>query len=58
MCNLSYNANDFIEKNEELAQCIDQIESGFFTPDQPDALKDLANSVRNHDRYSIFYTGP
>jgi len=48
-----YNANDFIDKNEELATCIDQIESGFFTPDQPDALQDIANVLRNHDRFLV-----
>uniref|UniRef100_A0AC35GQI1 Alpha-1,4 glucan phosphorylase n=1 Tax=Panagrolaimus sp. PS1159 TaxID=55785 RepID=A0AC35GQI1_9BILA len=48
-----YNANDFIAKSPELAQCIDQIENGFFTPDHPDLLKDLANSVRHHDRFLV-----
>jgi starch phosphorylase len=48
-----YNANEFINKSEELAQCIDQIESGYFTPDQPDLLKDLASSLRNHDRFYV-----
>jgi starch phosphorylase len=27
-----YNASEYIEKNPELAQCIEQIETGFFTP--------------------------
>ena len=48
-----YNANDFISKSSGLAQCIDQIESGYFTPDQPDLLKDLANSLRHHDRFLV-----
>jgi starch phosphorylase len=48
-----YNANDFIAKSPGLAQCIDQIENGFFTPDHPDLLKDLANSVRHHDRFLV-----
>lgn len=49
----SYNALEYIEKNPELKQIIEQIESGFFTPDQPDALKDLANSLRCHDRFYV-----
>uniref|UniRef100_A0AC34GNF0 Alpha-1,4 glucan phosphorylase n=1 Tax=Panagrolaimus sp. ES5 TaxID=591445 RepID=A0AC34GNF0_9BILA len=48
-----YNANEFISKNSELAQCIDQIDSGYFTQDQPDLLKDLANSIRHHDRFLV-----
>uniref|UniRef100_A0A914QVH7 Alpha-1,4 glucan phosphorylase n=1 Tax=Panagrolaimus davidi TaxID=227884 RepID=A0A914QVH7_9BILA len=48
-----YNANDFIAKNAELAQCIDQIETGYFTQDSPDLLKDLANSIRHHDRFLV-----
>uniref|UniRef100_A0A914XVM5 Alpha-1,4 glucan phosphorylase n=1 Tax=Panagrolaimus superbus TaxID=310955 RepID=A0A914XVM5_9BILA len=48
-----YNANDFISKSPELAQCIDQIDNGFFTPDHPDLLKDLADSVRHHDRFLV-----
>lgn len=47
----SYNANDFIARSSDLTQIMDQIENGFFTPDQPDLLRDLANSLRNHDRF-------
>ncbi len=45
-----YNALDFINKNKELTHAIDQIETGYFTPDKPDLLKDLANSIKYHDR--------
>jgi starch phosphorylase len=48
-----YNASDYIKKNAELAQCIEQIESGFFTPDQPDALQDLLNVLRHNDRFYV-----
>ncbi|KAH7730883.1 glycogen phosphorylase [Aphelenchoides avenae] len=48
-----YNANDYIAKSKDLAQIIDQIETGFFTPDQPDLLRDLANSLKNHDRFYV-----
>lgn len=48
-----YDAQEFIAKNEELAECIDQIESGYFTPDQPDCLKDIAQSLRKHDRFYV-----
>lgn len=46
-----YNASEFIDKNRELAQCIDQIEHGFFSPERPDLFKDVANVLRYHDRY-------
>jgi starch phosphorylase len=48
-----YNAHDYIKKNKELAQAIDQIENGFFVPDQPDLFKDVANILRNHDRFLL-----
>jgi starch phosphorylase len=48
-----YNPEDFISKSPELAQCVDQIENGFFTPDQPELLKDVANSLRFNDRFLV-----
>jgi len=48
-----YNAQDFISKNKELAKAIDQIDQGFFTPEDPNMLKDLANSLRYHDRFLV-----
>ncbi|KAI6192841.1 Alpha-1,4 glucan phosphorylase [Aphelenchoides fujianensis] len=48
-----YNASDYIAKNPELAQCVEQIESGFFTPDQPDCLNDLLNVLRHNDRFYV-----
>lgn len=48
-----YNASEYIEKNPELAKCIEQIESGYFTPDQPDALRDLVNVINHNDRFYV-----
>lgn len=48
-----YSAYDYINKNSELKQCIDQIEGGFFSPQRPDLFKDVANVLKNHDRYLI-----
>uniref|UniRef100_A0A1I8BD89 Alpha-1,4 glucan phosphorylase n=1 Tax=Meloidogyne hapla TaxID=6305 RepID=A0A1I8BD89_MELHA len=48
-----YKSTDFIEQNIELLQCVEQIEAGFFTPDQPDALKDIANCLRFYDRFHV-----
>lgn len=46
----SYNPEDFIKKNPELARIVEQIETGFFTPDQPDLLHDVAMALRKWDR--------
>ncbi|CAD5225177.1 unnamed protein product [Bursaphelenchus okinawaensis] len=48
-----YNASEYINKNAELKQAVEQIETGFFTPDQPDALRDLVNVIKNHDRFYV-----
>jgi starch phosphorylase len=48
-----YNAADYINKNAELRQCIEQIEGGFFSPSKPDLFKDVANVLRYHDRYFL-----
>jgi starch phosphorylase len=48
-----YRAADYIAKHPELEQCVEQIESGFFTPDQPDCLHDLLNVLRNNDRFYV-----
>lgn len=41
---------DYINKNAELKQCIEQIECGFFSPNNPDMFKDIANILKYHDR--------
>jgi starch phosphorylase len=45
-----YNPREYYEKNPELKQCIDEIASGFFSPEDPQLFRDLANSLLNHDR--------
>merc|ERR1711872_613656 len=46
-----YNAWDYYNKIPELRQCIDQIQSGFFSPNNPDQFKDLVNILMHHDRF-------
>ncbi|KRY65437.1 Glycogen phosphorylase, partial [Trichinella pseudospiralis] len=50
-----YNSLTYIEKNAELKQCIEQIETGFFSPNNPDLFKDIANMLKYHDRASLSY---
>uniref|UniRef100_A0A2P2HW60 Alpha-1,4 glucan phosphorylase n=1 Tax=Hirondellea gigas TaxID=1518452 RepID=A0A2P2HW60_9CRUS len=49
-----YNAWDYYNSNPELRQCVDQIQSGFFSPNNPDQFKDLVNILMNHDRFFLF----
>ena len=51
-----YNPADYYSKNAELRQCIDQIQSGYFTPDQPDTFKDIANTLLYSDRCELALT--
>uniref|UniRef100_A0A7E4V9A9 Alpha-1,4 glucan phosphorylase n=1 Tax=Panagrellus redivivus TaxID=6233 RepID=A0A7E4V9A9_PANRE len=48
-----YDPKDFISKNKELAQIVEQIDTGFFTPDQPDLLKDVAAALHTNDRFAV-----
>ncbi|KAK6107626.1 Glycogen phosphorylase brain form [Brugia pahangi] len=48
-----YNPEDFIKKSPELAKIIEQIETGFFTPDQPDLLQDVAMALKKWDRFMV-----
>eukprot|EP00057_Strongylocentrotus_purpuratus_P025655 XP_011680129.1 PREDICTED: LOW QUALITY PROTEIN: glycogen phosphorylase, brain form [Strongylocentrotus purpuratus] len=48
-----YNPREFYEKNAELKQAIDQIQGGFFSPNDPGAFHDIVNSLLNHDTYML-----
>lgn len=46
-----YNAREFYERLPELRQVVDhQINSGFFSPKDPDCFKDVVNMLMYHDR--------
>ncbi|KAK3849682.1 hypothetical protein Pcinc_043570 [Petrolisthes cinctipes] len=49
-----YNAHHYYDNLPELRQCIDQIQSGFFSPNNPDQFKDLVNILMHHDRFYLF----
>lgn len=46
-----YHAQEYYDKLPELKQAMDQIKSGFFSPQQPDLFKDLVNMLFYHDRW-------
>lgn len=49
-----YNAWDYYNSNAELRTVVDQINNGFFSPNQPDLFKDVVNVLLNHDRFFVF----
>ena len=46
-----YNAFDYYNANPELKQVIDQIGSGFFSPNNPEEFRDVYNNLMYHDRF-------
>lgn len=48
-----YNPREYYERNPELKQCIDEIASGFFSPEDPGMFRDIANSLLNNDKYML-----
>ncbi|TRY60470.1 hypothetical protein DNTS_028907 [Danionella cerebrum] len=49
-----YNGREFYERLPELKMAIDQINSGFFSPKEPELFKDLVNMLIHHDRFKVF----
>lgn len=43
----------YYERSPELKTAIDQIASGFFSPEQPNMFKDLMDNLLNHDRFKL-----
>ncbi len=52
-----YKAREFYEKNAELKQVIDQIKTGFFSPENPELFLDVVDSLlgENGDQYVYFH---
>ncbi|XP_077537474.1 glycogen phosphorylase-like [Haemaphysalis longicornis] len=48
-----YNAWDYYNRLPEAKQAIDQINSGFFSPSDPNLFHDLTNVLLNHDRFFL-----
>ncbi|KFQ47106.1 Glycogen phosphorylase, liver form, partial [Nestor notabilis] len=49
-----YNAQKYYDELPELKQAIDQIKSGFFSPEEPDLFNDVVNMLFHHDRFKVF----
>ncbi|CAL8077178.1 unnamed protein product [Calicophoron daubneyi] len=48
-----YKAEEYIEKNPELKNCLEQIRDGFFSPENPQLFKDIYNSIAFDDRFLL-----
>jgi len=46
-----YNAYSYYESNPELKQCVDQIQNGYFSPNNHDEFKDIVDVLLKWDRY-------
>lgn len=46
-----YNAYDYYNNNADIRQCVDQIQNGFFSPNNPDEFKDVADVLLKYDRF-------
>lgn len=49
-----YDALHYYNTIPELKIAVDQIESGFFSPQNPYEFKDLVNVLKHHDRFLVF----
>ncbi|VVC28651.1 Glycogen/starch/alpha-glucan phosphorylase,Glycosyl transferase, family [Cinara cedri] len=48
-----YNAFTYYESIPELKQCVDQIQNGFFSPNNPDEFKDIVDVLLKWDRFFL-----
>lgn len=48
-----YYSKDYYEKNPEIRQILDQINNGYFNPDEPALFRDIYNSLVHHDRFML-----
>ena len=48
-----YNPRKYYETNAELRLAIDQLRTGFFSPEDPDLFAPLADNLLNHDRFCL-----
>ncbi|XP_050424403.1 glycogen phosphorylase isoform X2 [Adelges cooleyi] len=48
-----YNAYTYYESNPELKQCVDQIQNGYYSPNNPDEFKDIVDVLLKWDRFFL-----
>ncbi|XP_025411692.1 glycogen phosphorylase isoform X1 [Sipha flava] len=48
-----YNSYSYYESIPELKQCVDQIQNGYFSPNNPDEFKDIVDVLLKWDRFFL-----
>lgn len=48
-----YRPQEFIDRDPELKQVLDQINSGFFSPEEPNLFQDVYNNLAHSDTYMM-----
>jgi glycogen phosphorylase len=48
-----YRPRDYYETDAELREAIDQVASGFFSPDAPERFRPLTDGLLNHDEFML-----
>ncbi|BFZ11567.1 hypothetical protein BsWGS_14606 [Bradybaena similaris] len=48
-----YNPQSYYERDPELKQTLDQLNSGYFSPDNASLFSELYNILLNHDRFAL-----
>ncbi|XP_052273285.1 glycogen phosphorylase, muscle form-like [Dreissena polymorpha] len=49
-----YKPEDYYRNNATIRNIMDQINNGYFNPDQPALFRDIFNSLVHHDRFMLF----
>ncbi|XP_054841372.1 glycogen phosphorylase, brain form [Eublepharis macularius] len=49
-----YSAKEYYDRIPELKQVIDQINNGFFSPNDPGCFRDVVSMLMYHDRFKVF----
>jgi starch phosphorylase len=50
---INYNPAKYIEQNKELSQAMNQLSSGFFSPENPGLFQPIVDSILSGDRYCV-----
>ncbi|ELT95261.1 hypothetical protein CAPTEDRAFT_163682 [Capitella teleta] len=48
-----YNSQEYYERIPELKQAVDQIAGGYFSPENPEMFRDIANTLLHGDRFML-----
>ncbi|KAK7104858.1 glycogen phosphorylase, muscle form-like [Littorina saxatilis] len=48
-----YRPTDYYHKDAELKQCLDQVNTGFFSPEEPQLFNDVYNDLVHNDRFCL-----